>query len=251
MRALSTVVFFCLVFAGAGGGLTARAENPREFEEANQFYAQGKFQDAKQRYDALVKSGNWSAHLFYNLADAEWKLGNPGAAALNYERALALEPSLPEARANLQFLQGQTGAKLEPARWWRRLLANWSANAYAVMAAAGAWIAIFFVAAIALRRRAESGARWLGAAVGALACAYGLGGAFLYERNGALAIVTAKRAEARFAPTDTAPIADTLPTASRVRVLQERGPWTYAELPGGARAWVATDAIARVRLSHS
>ena len=243
MRVFSTLIFLCLLTANA----FAQGGSPREFDEGNQLYSQGKFAEAKQQYDSLVRSGNWSSRLFYNLADAEWKLGDFGAAALNYERALALEPSLSEARANLQFVQNRTGAKLENPQWWQRAFPDWSASIYAALAAVGAWTAIFSIAATALRSREKTDAPWL-AAAGAAVCVYALGAILLFEKDSALAVVTAKRADARFAPADTAAVAEALPTASRIRVLQERGAWTYVELPDRARAWIATESIERVRL---
>ena len=69
----------------------------------------------------------------------------------------------------------------------------------------------------------------------------------LHERDRALAIVTAKEAEARLAPAESASLAAVLPAGSRVRVLSERGPWTYCDLPEKRRGWFASEAIERIR----
>jgi hypothetical protein len=63
-----------------------------------------------------------------------------------------------------------------------------------------------------------------------------------------LAIVLAKEADARLAPADRAGLAEKLPAGSRVRVLSERGAWTYCELPGSGRGWLPSDALERVYL---
>jgi tetratricopeptide (TPR) repeat protein len=226
---------------------TALAQSPPDFDVANRLYSEGKFSDAKQHYESLVRAGNLSANLFYNLGNAEWKLGNLGAAALNYERALRLEPTHPEARANLQFVRNQTGAKVEAPRWWQRLFVDLKSGTYAITAAIAAWLAIFGFAAIALRVRRETGALWLGAIACILVCVYALSAIYFLEKNSSLAVVIGKRAEARFAPADTASLSDTLPTGSHVRVLRELGAWTYCELPNDARAWIASSAIERVK----
>ena len=80
----------------AGGG---------DFEGANQAYDQGKFSEAKAGYEKLAEAGEWSANLFYNLGNADYRLGATGRAMLDYERALALYPAHPEARANLAVLR--------------------------------------------------------------------------------------------------------------------------------------------------
>lgn len=226
---------------------TAFAQAPPDFDAANRLYAEGKFSGAKQRYESLAKTGNLSANLFYNLGNTEWKLGNLGAATLDYERALSLEPTHPEARANLQFVRNQTGAKVELPRWWQRLFLELRPDRYAILAAIAAWLAIFAFAAIVLRVKRETGALWLSAIACALVCVYALGAVYFLEKNSSLAVVIGKRAEARFAPADTASLADTLPTGSHVRVLRELGAWTYCELPNEARAWIASSAIERVK----
>ena len=230
---------------------TAFAQAPRDFNDANQLYEQGKFSEAKQRYESLARTENLSSNLFYNLGNAEWKLGNAGAAALNYERALALEPNHPETRANLQFVRNQTGAKIEATRWWQRLFLNISASNYAILAAVSGWLVLFCFAAIVFRGRSETGTLWFVAVMCALVCGYGLAGIFLAEKNRALAVVTAQRAAAHVAPADTASLADTLAAGSHVRVLSEGGAWTYCELPNNARAWIATNAIERVKPPRS
>ena len=62
------------------------------FEAANRAYEQGRFSEAKIGYEKLVEAGEWSANLFYNLGNADHRLGAPGRAILDYERALALDP---------------------------------------------------------------------------------------------------------------------------------------------------------------
>ena len=88
-----------------------------EFDAANQLYDQEKFSEAKQEYEKLIASGEQTANLFYNLGNAFFRLGAPGLAALNYERALALDPDHPEAALNLRLLRDQTGARVFPATW--------------------------------------------------------------------------------------------------------------------------------------
>ncbi len=56
------------------------------------------------------RAGQWNPALFYNLGNAYFRTGDLGRAILNYERALALDPSQPEARANLQLARDQARA---------------------------------------------------------------------------------------------------------------------------------------------
>ena len=232
----------CSVCRGADGTY------PPQFDAANQLYEAGKYDEAKLAYDRLVKSGPWSANLYYNLGNAEWKLGNGGEAAADYERALALEPSHPQARANLDFVRDQTGAKTAPQQWWERALGTMNANAAAVLLAVSGWVALFCIALALLRPQGRTGPV-VTLAFCLLAAGYAAGGLWLTNAQATKAIVIAKTAQARVAPADVAPIADVLPAGSEVLAPEERGPWTYCTLPDGRRAWVPTDALEKVKRS--
>ncbi len=216
------------------------------FDNANQLYEAGKYDQAKQGYDRLVKSGPWSANLYYNRGNAEWRLGQGGEAAADYERALELEPSHPQARANLDFVRDQIGAKLPQWQWWQRALGLLDANMAAVVLSVCGWGALFSLAA-ALTRSAGR----LGAGVAVAICLLGAGyaGGCLWEANGVAtrAVVIAKSTTARVAPAEVAPIADVLPAGSEVLAPEERGPWTYCTLPDGTRAWVPAGDLERVK----
>src|SRR5919197_1709802 len=81
---------------------SAFAQPAADFTKATQEYAQGHFKEAISGYEALVRAGQLSANLFYDLGNAYFRTGDFGRAILNYERALALEPHHPEAQANLR-----------------------------------------------------------------------------------------------------------------------------------------------------
>lgn len=238
------ILYFAIAFAFAA---TAFAGPVEDFIEANQFYSKGKFDEARRLYESVVESKHYSANLFYNLGNAEYRLGDKGRAILNYERALALDPSHPEAKANLAFLQFQTGAKTEARSWQDRLFLDWNENSYAVAAAITGWAVIFCLAAILLRKRGERELAWTGAIVCAILCGYAILALRHAEQQESMAIVIAKRAEARFAPADNSKLVDTLPTGSQARILQNQGPWVYCALPGGGLGWMNSDALQTVR----
>jgi tetratricopeptide (TPR) repeat protein len=224
----------------------ARGADTSQFDAANRSYEAGKYDDARRSYTDLVKSGPLSANLFYNLGNAEWKLGDGGEAAVNYERALALDPGHPQARANLDFVRDQTGAKIAEPQWWEQALGMLDTNAASLLLSVSGWAAMFCVAVVMLRPASRTGP-----VVTLLICllAAGYAAGCLWESNvqSTKAVVIAKSTQARWAPTDVAPVADDLPAGSEVLSPEERGPWTYCTLPDGSRAWVSTDALEKVR----
>src|SRR5438477_10884494 len=89
---------------------SAFAQPGTEFAKANENYAAGHFQEAVNNYETLVRSGEWSANLFYDLGNAYFRVGDLGRAILNYERALALDRHHPEADANLRIVRDEARA---------------------------------------------------------------------------------------------------------------------------------------------
>jgi tetratricopeptide (TPR) repeat protein len=241
-----TRLAFLLFFASVRAVLAAG-----DFEAGNQLYDQGKFSEARTRYENVAQSGEWTANLFYNLGNCEYRLGESGRAMLEYERALALDPGHPEATANLALLRTQMGSKIPASSWEQYALTGLSQNTWAIVAAVAGWIAVFgFVAVVTSRQRGNAGL-WVTTIVAALAAAYGGGALWLKAQERETAIVVAKSVEALLAPAESAGLADTLPAGSRVRVLSERGAWIYCELPGEARGWVPRETVERIRLGKS
>jgi tetratricopeptide (TPR) repeat protein len=237
------VIFAMMLVCGPA---RARGADTGQFDAANRLYEAQKYADAKQAYDALVKSGPLSANLFYNRGNAEWKLGDGGRAIADYERALELQPSHPEARANLEYARNATGARMATPVWWQQALGALNASAAAILLSVCGWVALFCVAIALLRREGRMGPV-VTLAISLLVGGYA--GGCLWEANAVAtrAVVIARTTDAREAPTDVAPMADTLPAGTEVLAPEERGQWTYCTLPSGARAWVPTDALERVR----
>src|SRR5213592_2173709 len=131
--------------------LSAQAD--ADFAKANQEFAQGHFKEAISGYEALIRSGQWSANVFYDLGNAYFRTGDFGRAILNYERALALERHHPEATANLQIARDEAHALELPPNWSERYLQFTTINEYSIAAAVAFWLAIFGMATLIFARR--------------------------------------------------------------------------------------------------
>ncbi|HEX8297067.1 MAG TPA: tetratricopeptide repeat protein [Chthoniobacteraceae bacterium] len=240
MRALNVC---CLLLCW----LLARIADASPFEEANQLFDAGKFAEAREQYERLVKSGARDANVFYNLGNTHFRLGAIGPAILSYERTLALDPAHPEARANLALVREQSGARAAERTWIDRLILPATPNTYALIASACFWAGVIVLVWRLVRKRTGALAWMTLIAVWSIA-AYSAAAAWHLRGNETLAIILAKEADARLAPADRAGLAEKLPAGSRVRVLSERGAWIYCELPGSGRGWLPSAALERVYL---
>jgi tetratricopeptide (TPR) repeat protein len=240
-------ILFSLAFGIAS---LAYAQSDADFTKANQEYAQGHFKEAISGYEALVRAGQWSANLFYDLGNAYFRVGDFGHAILNYERALALERHHPEATANLQIARDEAHALELQQSWPERYLQFASVNEYSIAAAIAFWLAVFAIVMLIFARRRSTPLIatlifcLLVSAV-AIYAVYALEGG---SNGSSLAIVTGKNVQARLATADTANSVLTLPSGSEVKILSTRGDWIYAALPNNLRGWIPAKDAQQVRL---
>lgn len=239
-----TIAFLFLASASISA-----AQPAGQFAKANQEYAAGDFKAAIADYEEVVRSGQDTPNLFYNLGNAYFRQKDFGRAILNYERALALEPRHPEAQANLRIARDEARAlELVPSRW-ERWLALANTNQYAVTAAVAFWVGLFALAIFIFNRRRPVAfvlsILALSIFVFSLFAVYELS----HEKDGRnLAVVTTDSVEARLATADTANRVLTLPAGSEIQILSRRGDWIYAALPNNLRGWMPANTAEQVRM---
>ena len=249
-RSRSTVAVFLATALVVFLATSTFAQGDVDFAKANQEFAQGHFKEAITGYEGLVRAGQWSANIFYDLGNAYFRTGNFGRAILNYERALALDRHHPEATANLQIARDEAHAlELRPT-WPERYLQFASVNQYSIAAAVAFWIAAFCVTALIFARRRSATMITLMLLM-LLLFAGAMFAAWQLERGskgGTLAIVTGRDVQARLATADTANAVLALPPGSEIKVLSTRGDWIYAALPNNLRGWIPAKNAEQVRL---
>ena len=84
------------------------AQNNQAFKQANTLYNEGKYAEAIDTYESILESDMHSTELYYNLANANYKLNNIAPSIYYYEKALQLSPNDKEIENNLAFAQNMT-----------------------------------------------------------------------------------------------------------------------------------------------
>jgi tetratricopeptide (TPR) repeat protein len=243
----SVNIGFSVVF-GAFAASSMLAQSVTQFAKANQDYAQGHFKEAIDGYEAVVRSGQRSANLFYDLGNAYFRTGRFGPAILNYERALVLDRHHPESQANLQIARDESRAlELQPT-WLEQYLEYANLNEFSIAAAVAFWVGAFGIILLMfpLRRRGRALAlsivSWSIFAVTVFA---------VYRIDSEMrktAIVTDQKVQARLATADNAGRVLALPPGSEIKILSRRGDWIYAALPNNLRGWIPAKAAELIRL---
>ncbi len=75
----------------------------QQLKNANQLYAQNKFEDAVKQYEQIISENYKSPELFFNTANAYYRLNETGKAIYYYEKAKMLNPNDDDINYNLEL----------------------------------------------------------------------------------------------------------------------------------------------------
>ena len=111
----------------------------QKWEQANAAYNNGDYASALKLYEAIQTEGLHSAALYYNMANAYFKMDELAEAILYYNRALRLAPADEDIRHNLEYAEQSTRDIIEEipefflTSWMRTVRNTMSGNAWTVL----------------------------------------------------------------------------------------------------------------------
>ena len=85
----------------------------QKWEQANAAYNNGDYASALKQYETIQTEGLHSAALYYNMANAYFKMDELAEAILYYNRALRLAPADEDIRHNLEYAEQMTRDSIE------------------------------------------------------------------------------------------------------------------------------------------
>jgi tetratricopeptide (TPR) repeat protein len=216
------------------------------WEAANEAYQKGKYEEAKVDYLQLADTHQYSADLFYNLGNAWFKLGDQGRAILNYERALILNPRLEEARANLQTALRIVGNDDQPT--FRERIGVY-ADYFPLIASITFWIAVFCLIP-GFRKHGRWTTFWRNLCLGAAFICLGSAGMSFWvgagSKDPSRALVVESATDLKYGPAVTARPVESLQIGQQVRLISERGDWTFCRAGTDYLGWILSRKAERV-----
>ena len=102
------------------------AQSNTIFEDANALYNDGNYTEALSKYTSILEQDKHSAELYYNIANAHYKLNNVAPSIYYYEKALLLKPNDKEILNNIAYARNMTIDAIEivPEVGFSRLIKN-------------------------------------------------------------------------------------------------------------------------------
>lgn len=242
MKLLLAILSSLLLASGAFA-----ANRDARFAEANRLYEAKDYTQARDVYLELAKD-NLSREVFYNLANAEFRLGRVGQACLWYRRALFLDPRMLESSQNLNMLQGKLGFLRFEQSGMDRVVGWLAGNQWVYLAVAGGWIFALGTAAIfVLRPRQSVGVLVIAVtACGLIVAVLASTASVLNYRQldpGKLAIVVEQDVAAMNSPTPDAKPVMNLPAGSEVRIQRDAQNWLFVYIPGEKAGWLRKSSL--------
>lgn len=102
---MKTYLFLSLFFVA---GVLAYSQNDSLFKQGNKLYNDGEYQAAITKYQKILENGKHSAEVYFNLANAHYKLNHIAPSIYYYEKALQLKPNDKDINNNVGFARNMT-----------------------------------------------------------------------------------------------------------------------------------------------
>jgi tetratricopeptide (TPR) repeat protein len=221
-----------------------------QINQANQLYNQNQFREAGEIYERVIAGGSVNGHLYYNLGNTYFRMGNLPKAILNYVKAQNLLPRDEDVKANLEYavrqtvdlLDGRKPHALESVLFWVGDL-NWNEHKVALF-----WINLVFWIVLAVRLRLQSpstqSARNIMLALLLLALV-STGFRWHQETRRSFGVILPQKINVHSGWNATTVILYQLHQGALVSISQEKENWLEIELPNGKKGWVSRSSIVR------
>lgn len=108
-----TIFLLAIIFAPNVSAISTLSLKESYFSDGNEAYEKGDYQLAVEIYNQILKDGFTSWELYYNLANAYYRLDEIGQSIINYKRALRLAPNKKIIKDNLTLARSKTSDNIE------------------------------------------------------------------------------------------------------------------------------------------
>jgi len=249
MKTLIPIIFFLL---------TAVSVYPQDslLTEANQQYTDGKYEQAIDLYQRILKGNMESAEVYYNLGNAFYKTGKFTSAIISYERARLLAPNDDDIQFNLEIANQHVVDAIKPLpklffiRWWQSLTNKFPADGWAKISVVSFILALilagffFFSASSGLKRTSF----WAGILILSVAV-FSYNFAARQEKRMTehrFAIITQPSVTVKSSPSEGGTNLFLIHEGLKVEILENLGTWNNIRLADGNQGWLPDSSMEKI-----
>ncbi len=231
---------------------TSFGQNENLFEQGKEFYKNGKYQQAITAWMNILDKGEHSAELYFNLANAQYKLNHIGPSVYYYEKALLLSPNDADIKNNLAFAENARIDSIEPlpqtvfSKWYNGVSNIFTFESWAILAVVFSILFVtlflfyYFAFAEKRKRLLFVGSMFVGfLLIASLTMSFLTYSDFTKNQP---AIIFANEIEVKTEPSMGSNVAFTLHEGTKVQISAQDGNWYRISLADGKDGWIpATD----------
>ncbi len=240
MNKLVYLLFICF--------FSLSAQNKDLFQKANTAYNEGNYSEAIDNYELILENGETSAELYYNLANAHYKLSHIAPSVYFYEKALQLNPGDSDVKNNLEFAQRMLIDEIEEVpktgllKITNKLISVLSFNGWAWTAVIGSSLfAAFFLLYYFSNSSRQKRLFFTTSIIGLILMLSALIFAFQqreFNENSQFAIIFSEEAIVRNEPTLRSSEILSLHEGTKVKILETFQNWIKFELANETQGWM-------------
>lgn len=227
------------------------------FEKGNVFYEKGNYKDAVLAYESVLNDNKHSAELYFNLANAYYKLNKVAPSIYYYEKALVLNPKDKESINNLKFAHKRTidEIKVIPKVGFAKLLRDFTGIyhyntwGWATIALATLFLLFFigyYFSQLTVSKRIFFFGMFLAILLMLITVSSGIFEKSHFDSEKP-AIVFAEMANVKSEPRDGGKPLFLLHEGTKVYVEGIIGKWKKIQLTDGTEGWIESSAIKEVK----
>ena len=227
------------------------------FDQGNEHYRKGNYQEAITAYERIVNDKKESCDLYYNLANSYYKLNKIAPAIYYYEKALLISPNDKDIQNNLKFAKNRTIDDIKEVQkvGFEKMLHNFTGlfhvNSWAYIAVFLAFLfLLFFMGYYFSQTTLFKRIFFIGMFFIPFLMLTAIGAAMMEQnlhQNERPAIVFEEEISIKNEPRDNATEAFLLHEGTKVMVLETLDNWKKIQLADETEGWIKADAIKELK----
>ena len=232
-------------------------QNTDLFDKGNDLYNQGRYLEAIESYNDIIKDGKHSSELYYNMGNSYYKLNDIANSIFYYEKALLLNPKSEKITNNLSFAQNMLIDKIEPLphnqinSFFSSIINLFDYSIWQYIFLFFEFTAVIFLILYSISKTPLYKKRYfISALTLSLFFVLSLIAANISKNNYVNdnpAIIFDKQVELRTEPNLRSEEINTLHEGTKLNIIEKIDDWSYIELKNGNKGWLTSSSYRLIR----